>query len=98
MAVSRSDCRRATFRPTRLFHRIADGRGAPMDLTDFDLNGFVAAPLAEDLGGAGHIAAAAVIPGDARFAGVMRPREPIVAAGLPVAEAFFRALDPAVAF
>jgi len=69
-----------------------------MDLAGFDLDGFVAATLAEDLGEAGDITSAAVIPEAARFAGVMRTREPIVVAGLPVAEAFFRALDPAVEF
>jgi nicotinate-nucleotide pyrophosphorylase (carboxylating) len=65
-------------------------------LDRFDLDRFVAATLAEDLGDAGDITSAAVIPPDARFDGVMDSREAIVAAGLPVAEAFFRALDPAV--
>jgi nicotinate-nucleotide pyrophosphorylase (carboxylating) len=62
----------------------------------FDLARFVAETLAEDLGAAGDITSAAVIPADARFEGVMRTREPIVVAGLAVAEAFFRALDPEV--
>jgi nicotinate-nucleotide pyrophosphorylase (carboxylating) len=69
-----------------------------MDLAGFDLDGFVAATLAEDLGEGGDITSVAVIPESARFAGVMRTRQPIVVAGLPVAEAFFRALDPEVAF
>jgi nicotinate-nucleotide pyrophosphorylase (carboxylating) len=64
---------------------------------DFDLDRFVAVTLAEDLGEGGDITSAAVIPADARFDGVMRTREPIVAAGLGFAEAFFRALDPQVA-
>jgi nicotinate-nucleotide pyrophosphorylase (carboxylating) len=70
-----------------------------MDFTgsNFDLDAFVTATLAEDLGEAGDITSAAVIPADARFTGVMDSREPIVAAGLPIAEAFFRALDPEVA-
>jgi nicotinate-nucleotide pyrophosphorylase (carboxylating) len=63
---------------------------------DFDLDRFVAATLAEDLGEAGDITSAAVIPPEARFHGLMRTREAIVVAGLPVAEAFFRSLDPAV--
>jgi len=67
-------------------------------LDGFDLDAFVAATLAEDLGAAGDITSAAVIPAQARFAGVMRSREPIVVAGLPVAHAFFRALDAEVAF
>ncbi|HKR24031.1 MAG TPA: carboxylating nicotinate-nucleotide diphosphorylase [Allosphingosinicella sp.] len=65
-------------------------------LDRFDLDGFVAAILAEDLGEAGDITSAAVVPEDARFTGVMDSREAIVAAGLPVAEAFFRTLDPEV--
>jgi len=66
-------------------------------LDHFDLGAFVAATLAEDLGAAGDITSAAVIPADARFEGVMDSRDAIVVAGLPVAEAFFRALDPDVA-
>lgn len=66
-------------------------------LDRFDLDAFVAATLAEDLGEAGDITSAAVIPAEARFTGVMDSREAIVVAGLPLAEAFFRALDPDVA-
>jgi len=63
-------------------------------LDHFDLDRFVAATLAEDLGEGGDITSAAVIPAEGRFDGVMRAREALVVAGLPVAEAFFRALDP----
>ena len=66
------------------------------DLPGFDFDAFVAATLAEDLGEGGDITSAAVIPADARFTGVMDSRDAIVVAGLPVAEAFFRALDPDV--
>src|SRR3546814_10243778 len=52
--------------------------------------------LAEDLGEGGDITSAAVFPADARFDGVMESRDSIVVAGLPIAEAFFRALDPDV--
>ena len=62
----------------------------------FDLDRFVAATLAEDLGEAGDITSAAVIPAEARFGGVMDSREAIVVAGLEIAEAFFRALDSEV--
>jgi nicotinate-nucleotide pyrophosphorylase (carboxylating) len=65
-------------------------------LPGFDLDGFVRATLAEDLGEGGDITSAAVIPAEARFRGVMDSRDPIVVAGLPLAEAFFRALDPEV--
>ena len=62
-------------------------------LARFDLDRFVADVLAEDLGERGDITSAAVLPAEARFAGVMRSREAIIVAGLPLAEAFFRALD-----
>ncbi len=65
-------------------------------LGGFDLDRFVREVLAEDLGEAGDITSAAVIPEQARFAGAMQSRDAIVAAGLPIAEAFFRALDPDV--
>ncbi len=65
-------------------------------LDRFDLDRFVAATLDEDLGEHGDITSAAVIPAEERFAGVMRSRDTIVVCGLPVAEAFFRALDPEV--
>lgn len=65
-------------------------------LDQFDIAGFVAATLAEDLGEGGDVTSAAVIPADARFDGVMDSRDAIVVAGLPLAEAFFRHLDPAV--
>ncbi|MEO1168798.1 MAG: carboxylating nicotinate-nucleotide diphosphorylase [Pseudomonadota bacterium] len=65
-------------------------------LDRFDLDAFVAATLAEDLGEGGDITSAAVIPETARFQGAMDSRDAIVVAGLPIAEAFFRALDPDV--
>lgn len=70
-------------------------------LPGFDLAQFVSATLAEDLGtglpGGGHdVTSESVIPAAARFSGVMDSRDPIVVAGLPVAAAFFRALDPAM--
>ena len=70
-------------------------------LPGFDLDRFIRDTLAEDLGeglpgGGRDVTSDSVIPADARFAGVMDSRDPIVVAGLPVAEAFFRALDPAM--
>jgi len=66
------------------------------NLAGFNVQSFVAATLAEDLGAAGDITSAAVIPAEARFRGVMDSRHAISVAGLPIAEAFFRALDPEV--
>jgi nicotinate-nucleotide pyrophosphorylase (carboxylating) len=64
-------------------------------LENFDLGAFVSATLAEDLGPSGHdVTSESVIPADMRFAGVMDSRDPIVVAGLTIAAAFFRHLDP----
>ncbi|WP_156256064.1 carboxylating nicotinate-nucleotide diphosphorylase [Sandarakinorhabdus oryzae] len=60
----------------------------------FDTAAFVAATLAEDMGAGGDITSAAVIPADARLTAVMDSRDPVIVAGLPLAVAFFRALDP----
>lgn len=65
----------------------------------FDLAAFVRDTLAEDLGnglsgGGRDVTSESVIPAGARFAGVMDTRDTIHVAGLPIAAAFFRALDP----
>ena len=66
-------------------------------LPGFDLDAFVAATLAEDLGLDGRdVTSEAVIPAEAMFDGVMDSRDAVTLAGLPVAVAFFRALDPQV--
>nr|WP_228241981.1 carboxylating nicotinate-nucleotide diphosphorylase [Porphyrobacter sp. GA68] len=70
-------------------------------LPNFDLDRFVRDTLAEDLGGGvpgggRDLTSESVIPADAMFAGVMDSRDPITVAGLPIADAFFRALDPDV--
>jgi nicotinate-nucleotide pyrophosphorylase (carboxylating) len=68
-------------------------------LEGLDLERFVRATLAEDLGvgwpgGGRDVTAESVIPADAQFSGAMDSRDAIVVAGLPIAAAFFRALDP----
>lgn len=65
-------------------------------LDNFDLDAFVRDTLAEDMGQGGDITSAATIPADALFEGVMASRDAISVAGLPLAEAFFRTLDPEV--
>lgn len=65
-------------------------------LAGFDLDSFVRAAFAEDLGQGGDVTSEAVIPAEARFEGVMGSRDAITVAGLPIAAAFFRALDPEV--
>jgi nicotinate-nucleotide pyrophosphorylase (carboxylating) len=77
------------------------GAMAQFTLPGFDLDRFVRDTLAEDLGegldgGGRDVTSESVIPADARFAGVMDTRDAIVVAGLPVAAAFFRALDPRI--
>jgi nicotinate-nucleotide pyrophosphorylase (carboxylating) len=62
----------------------------------FDLDKFVTGTLAEDLGIGGDVTSSATIPADATFTADMNCREPIVVAGLEIAAAFFRALDPKV--
>ena len=63
---------------------------------DFDLDDFVTRVLAEDLGTGGDVTSTATIAQDARFTAVMDTRQSIVIAGMDVAAAFFRRLDPDV--
>jgi nicotinate-nucleotide pyrophosphorylase (carboxylating) len=67
----------------------------------FDIDAFVQSTLAEDMGGppgkgGRDVTSESVIPAEAMFTGVMDSRDPVTVAGLPIAEAFFRALDPDV--
>ncbi|HET8749872.1 MAG TPA: carboxylating nicotinate-nucleotide diphosphorylase [Sphingomicrobium sp.] len=64
--------------------------------TDFDIDEFVSRILAEDLGKGGDVTSNATIPADARFTAAMNCRQRIVLAGIELAAAFFRALDPKV--
>jgi nicotinate-nucleotide pyrophosphorylase (carboxylating) len=64
---------------------------------DFDAAEFVRQVLAEDLGSGGDVTSNATIDADARFTAEMTCRQAIVVAGLDLAAAFFRALDPHVA-
>ena len=78
---------------------VDSGGMTPFTLPGFDLSQFVTATLAEDLGlglpGGGHdVTSESVIPADAQFSGAMDCRDGIVVCGLPIAAAFFRALDP----
>jgi nicotinate-nucleotide pyrophosphorylase (carboxylating) len=65
-------------------------------IADFDIEDFVRRVLAEDLGEGGDVTSKATIAPDARFSAELRAREPIVVAGLQIAEAFFRKLDQSV--
>ena len=63
---------------------------------EFDVDDFVRRILAEDLGSGGDVTSNATIAADARFTAQMNSRQSIVVAGLGIAAAFFRALDPDV--
>jgi nicotinate-nucleotide pyrophosphorylase (carboxylating) len=66
-------------------------------LPHFDLEAFVRATLAEDLGPTSKdVTSESVIPADIQFAGIMDSRDAITVAGLSIAAAFFRSLDPAM--
>ena len=66
----------------------------PLDPSDLDE--FVRRVLAEDLGAGGDVTSKATIAADARFSASINCREAIIVAGIDVAAAFFRALDPEV--
>ncbi len=66
------------------------------EITGFDLDEFVRRVLDEDLGTGGDVTSRATIAEEARFSAQMNCREPIVVAGIDIAIAFFRALDPEV--
>ena len=67
----------------------------PSDIPYFDVDDFVRATLAEDLGPTGRdVTSESVIPADMQFEGVMDSRDAIVVAGLRIAAAFFKTLDP----
>ena len=63
---------------------------------DFDLDAFVRATLAEDLGSGGDVTSHAVIPASATLTAVMVSRDAIVVAGLEIAAVFFGEVDPSV--
>ena len=65
-------------------------------IDSFDVEEFVRRVLAEDLGAGGDVTSTATIPADACFSASINCREAIVVAGIDVAAAFFRALDPDV--
>src|SRR4051794_7120442 len=63
---------------------------------NFDLDQFVTRVLEEDLGKGGDVTSNATIDAKARFTADMNCRQPIIVAGLEIAAAFFRRLDPDV--
>jgi nicotinate-nucleotide pyrophosphorylase (carboxylating) len=65
-------------------------------LSPLAIDDAVTRALDEDLGRAGDVTSIATIPEGTRGSAVMKAREAGVIAGLPVAEAVFRKLDPSV--
>jgi nicotinate-nucleotide pyrophosphorylase (carboxylating) len=62
----------------------------------FDLQQFVRSVLTEDLGAGGDVTSKATISEDARLTAEMNARQAMVVAGIEIAAAFFRELDPDV--
>lgn len=62
----------------------------------FAIDELVTRVLAEDLGEGGDVTSNATISADSHFTAELAAREPIVVAGLDMAEAFFLRLDPGV--
>lgn len=73
-------------------------RWEPSRLPPHVLAAAVERALAEDLGQAGDLTTTAVVPEDAVVEAVMVPRAEGILAGLPVAAAVFRQLDPRISF
>ena len=70
----------------------------PLGLTEDDTDAIITRALEEDLGEAGDITCAAVIPPEERFIGIMAARQELVVAGLPVAARVFARLSPEIEF
>lgn len=70
----------------------------PPTLSPIMVEDAVRAALREDLGRAGDITTQATIAADATATAVMATREHGVVAGLPLAEAAFKAMDPSLVF
>lgn len=62
----------------------------------FDTQEFVRRIIAEDLGAGGDVTSKATVSADAQFSAKMVCRQAIVVAGLELAGAFFRSMDPQV--
>lgn len=67
----------------------------PAELDEPSIHRLVDAAIAEDVG-AGDITSRAVIPADTQFVGVVAAREPMVVAGLPLAQLIFEKFSPDV--
>ncbi|MCJ2187607.1 carboxylating nicotinate-nucleotide diphosphorylase [Novosphingobium beihaiensis] len=72
----------------------AAGTVAGLDAGELDR--FVTSVLAEDLGEGGDVTSAITVPAHARLKAEIATRQPIVLAGVVLAEAFFRHADPGV--
>ncbi len=77
---------------------MSEATSPSLDLPPLLVEQAVAAALDEDLGQAGDITTDAIIPADARGKAAIVAREEGIVAGLDLAEAAFRILDPEVKF
>lgn len=71
-------------------------QGSVAGLDPEGLRRFVATTLSEDLGEGGDVTSAVTVPADARLKAEIATRQPIVLAGVALAEAFFRSVDPEI--
>ena len=78
-------------------HGVLMTANLPADLDADEVNRIVDAAIAEDVG-KGDITSRAVIPEGTYFKGVMAAREPVVAAGLGIAELVFEKFSPGISF
>lgn len=69
----------------------------PDGLDEAAVRRIIAAALAEDVG-AGDLTSESVIPAETRFTGTLTAREPLVVAGLPLAEEVFKTVSPAISW
>jgi len=76
----------------------SDRSAFPLNLPTYLVKSAVRAALKEDLGAAGDITTDAIIPADASSEAAIVSRQDGVVAGLDLAEAAFRALDPTISF
>ncbi|MFB0610668.1 carboxylating nicotinate-nucleotide diphosphorylase [Aurantiacibacter poecillastricola] len=75
---------------------MSDSTALTAGLDADELRQFINTTLAEDLGEGGDVTSSTTVPESARLRAVIATRQPIVLAGVELAEAFFRTTDPNV--
>jgi len=65
-------------------------------ISDSELSSFVKSTLKEDFGTGGDVTSTSIVPLEARLNAVIAARDNLTLAGLEIASAFFKRLDPDV--